>query len=62
MIQCPVPTPTAVTQGALAAIVGTTATAITRLESGRLNPRLGTVARLAEALDATFVLADDGIR
>jgi transcriptional regulator with XRE-family HTH domain len=41
------------TQGALAKKMRTHQPAITRLESGRANPRLSTLVELAEALGAT---------
>jgi transcriptional regulator with XRE-family HTH domain len=43
-------------QQGLAALTGTTQSAIARLESGQRPPRIDTLQRIAEALDADLIV------
>jgi transcriptional regulator with XRE-family HTH domain len=47
----------ALSQAELAALCGTTQSAIARLERGSRPPRLDTLARIADALDCTLVVS-----
>lgn len=51
-----------VTQKDLAAAMGTTQSAISRMELGPFDPRLSRLVRLAGALDVRFVISDKGVR
>lgn len=46
----------AMTQDQLAALLGTTKSAVSRLESGRHLPNIDTVQRLADVLNVAFVI------
>lgn len=47
------------TQSELAAKIGTTQSAIARLESGEVMPKIDTLQRLATVLDVRFEIAPD---
>lgn len=50
------------TQAELAELMGTTQSAVSRLESGEFNPRVETLSKLAAVLDVEFRIAAGGSR
>jgi len=51
-----------ITQADLAKALGTTQSAVSRMESGLFDPRLSNLRKLAGALDVTFEISGQGLR